>query len=93
MSHFYAKIKGNRGQASRCGSKGSGINAQIGSWSGGVSVSLYWNDEYQKDWAVVSLIQWGGKGVDMLLYEGPVDRSPFPDLERLVGVDEEETNA
>lgn len=33
MAHFYGRIQGNRGEATRCGSKNSGINATVESWS------------------------------------------------------------
>jgi hypothetical protein len=40
MSHFYASMKGARGQATRCGSKQSGIFAHIRGWNFGVRVEL-----------------------------------------------------
>lgn len=40
MSHFYGYLQGCRGQATRCGSKDSGINAQIQSWDNKVVVYL-----------------------------------------------------
>lgn len=33
MSHFYSRIQGNRGEATRCGSKASGITAWAQSWT------------------------------------------------------------
>lgn len=38
MAHFYAKIQGNRGAASRLGSKQSGIGGTISGWNAGVRV-------------------------------------------------------
>lgn len=38
MAQFRAVIKGQRGEASRLGSKGSGIVAHIDGWDSGVSV-------------------------------------------------------
>lgn len=33
MAHFYGRLQGNRGEATRCGSKDSGIDATAESWS------------------------------------------------------------
>jgi hypothetical protein len=41
MSRFYANIKGNRGEATRCGTKGSGIHGHIRAWNIGVHVECY----------------------------------------------------
>ena len=40
MGHFYGDIKGNRGSASRMGSKQSGITAHIRGWKIGVRVDI-----------------------------------------------------
>ncbi len=45
MSHFYADIQGNRGGATRGGSKDSGINGHIRGWHSGVRVACYVDDE------------------------------------------------
>lgn len=90
MSHFYATARGHRGQATRTGSKNSGIETYAASWSGAVRVTLWWNCEDEKDWATVYLVPWNGKGILKLLYNGPVDRSPLPELEKLVGIEDNE---
>jgi len=41
MAQFYAEIKGNRGKASRMGTKSSGMWAHIRGWDIGVSVSCF----------------------------------------------------
>lgn len=40
MAHFYASIQGNRGEATRIGSKGSGISGHIRGWDIGARVEL-----------------------------------------------------
>ncbi len=40
MSHFYGYLQGNKGQATRCGSKNSGIKAHIRSWNNDVHTNL-----------------------------------------------------
>jgi hypothetical protein len=38
MAHFYATIKGQAGEATRRGSKGSGLKVAAASWNGAVYV-------------------------------------------------------
>ena len=71
MSHFYGTLQGNRGQATRCGTKNSGIQTVAASWQGCVKVNLYEKDG--TDYATVSLAPWHGVGTSKLLYEGPVN--------------------
>ncbi|MFC1567354.1 hypothetical protein ACFL3R_00770 [Thermodesulfobacteriota bacterium] len=41
MSHFYSSIQGNRGEATRCGTKDSGIRGHIRGWDIGVRVHVF----------------------------------------------------
>ena len=45
MSRFYAEIKGNRGKASRCGFKDSGMWSHTRGWNRGVEVRCYVDSE------------------------------------------------
>ena len=45
MAHFRAVIEGNRGPASRLGSKDSGISTSVNGWGIGVDVYAY-HDEH-----------------------------------------------
>lgn len=45
MSTFYSTIKGNRGAATRCGSRNSGIKAAVQSWDGSLISSLHYDHE------------------------------------------------
>lgn len=38
MSHFYGTVQGNRGEATRGGSKNSGMDTATASWEGSVQV-------------------------------------------------------
>ena len=38
MAHFYADIQGNRGAASRMGTKASGIQCHVRGWNAGIRV-------------------------------------------------------
>ena len=57
MSQFYASIQGNRGEATRCGSKNSGIEGHIRGWSIGARVKGY-TDSQGRDHIIV--IKTGG---------------------------------
>lgn len=45
MSEYYGWLHGNKGQTHRCGSKGSGINAEVQSWHNNISMSLSQSEE------------------------------------------------
>ena len=49
MAHFYASIQGNRGEATRTGTKTSGIEGHIKGWSVGARVIVTYNEKTQKD--------------------------------------------
>lgn len=76
MSHFYGTVKGARGEASRCGTKQSGLQTYTASWRGAVVVTAYYNKGRDEDWVRVALTTWRGSGVQpsRVLYEGPIGR-------------------
>lgn len=45
MGHFYGNLQGNRGEATRMGSKDSGITAHIRGWSTGIYVACHVDDK------------------------------------------------
>lgn len=49
MAHFYGSMQGNRGEATRCGSKESGIEAHIRGWVIGVRVFCSYDEKLRKD--------------------------------------------
>ena len=49
MAHFRATVQGNRGEASRLGTKGSGINAHIDGWNSGIRVVAFYNEANKRD--------------------------------------------
>lgn len=55
MSHFYSSIRGNRGPATRCGSKASGITAEATGWDIGGVVCTTFNPQLQTDVVTFSL--------------------------------------
>lgn len=57
MSRFYASIQGSRGEATRVGTKNSGLSGHIRGWNVGCRVHLSTND---KDEDVCTVILTGG---------------------------------
>jgi len=60
MAHFYAEIQGNRGEATRVGTKQSGISGHIRGWNVGVRVSCVFNEKTGKDEVHVRLTSGSG---------------------------------
>jgi len=57
MAHFYASIQGNRGKATRLGSKTSGIFGHVSGWNIGCKVYVNHNTDGQD---VVTVYRTGG---------------------------------
>jgi hypothetical protein len=70
MSHFYGTVQGHRGEATRAGSKDSGIETYAASWHGAVHAALSQVDEH--DVAHVGIVPWQGRGERVTLYTGPM---------------------
>jgi hypothetical protein len=75
MSHFYGVLNGSRGEATRLGTKSSGMTATAASWQGAVRTQLYTGDD-GIDRARVMLIEWRGAGTYCVLYDGPISGPP-----------------
>lgn len=72
MSHFYGTVQGNRGEATRCGSKNSGMDVCCASWDGAIRCRTYIQDG--EDFVRVEKIPWRGRGERKLLYDGPIGK-------------------
>ena len=76
MSHFYGVLQGNRGEATRCGTKSSGVNVTAAGWGGAIEVTIWHNPETGKDMYHVWLRPWQGSGGNtQLLASGVLDSS------------------
>lgn len=58
MSHFYASIQGHRGEATRQGTKSSGISGHIRGWSIGAKVFCHYDPK--RDIDIVEVYRTGG---------------------------------
>jgi len=72
MSHFYGVLQGNRGQATRCGTKKSELRVTAASWQGAVEIRLWHDPETDKNMVSVYKRSWHGAGIWKILYKGPV---------------------
>ena len=61
MAQYYADIQGNRGQATRMGTKKSGMDGHIRGWNIGARVFMRWNEATGEDEVTVDLTS-GSKG-------------------------------
>jgi hypothetical protein len=65
MAQYYADIQGNRGEATRMGTKNSGLSGHIRGWGVGARVTMRWNDKKEEDEVVIELTggSTGGRSV------------------------------
>ena len=86
MSQFYAEIQGNRGEATRMGSKDSGIRGHIRGWHVGARVVCRYNSEKERDEIFVYATHGSnGNGSEELIatiVEGHPDYKPITTLHR-----------
>ena len=68
MSHFYGTIEGQAGEATRRGSKSSGLSIYAAGWDGAIHVRLYELDG--KDHFEISQTPWQGVGIYKLIATG-----------------------
>lgn len=69
MAHFYANIQGNRGEATRMGTKASGIVGHIRGWDVGARISIDYDKDNDRDICNVYLTT-GSNGYGSGLYLG-----------------------
>lgn len=69
MAHFYGNLKGSHSEATRCGTRHSGIRVSARSWKGSVTIELEETDSGV--WAKIRCLDGSGIGGKML-YSGPI---------------------
>jgi hypothetical protein len=74
MAHFYGTLKGQAGEATRRGSKNSGLQIAAPSWQGAVYTYLWHDEKTGKDCYRVELGSWNGNGRStQVLASGEID--------------------
>lgn len=74
MSHFYGTVRGQAGEASRRGTKASGLQTVAASWSGAVKVALWHEEADGLDHYRVYCTSWKGAGDDFEICSGIIGR-------------------
>ncbi len=74
MAQYRATLRGTRGEASRLGSKSTGMFAHVASWQGAVEVELTYDPATDTDNARVVLTRHHGNGSrpERVIYDGPI---------------------
>lgn len=62
MSHFYATIDSTHAQATKCGTKSSGLTTHAAGWKGAIRVHVTHNASTGNDEFTVELVPWKGSG-------------------------------
>ena len=70
MSHFYGTLQGSRGEATRCGTKNSGLVTYAAGWSGAVRTHVWHDTQIHRDRYEVWEAPWKGIGTSKLLAKG-----------------------
>ncbi len=71
MSEFYATIQGNRGSATKGGSKASGIFAVAQSWDGSVRTDLFYRNDVL--WCTITFSSGStAASTGVPVYDGPL---------------------
>ena len=69
MSHFYGTLQGNRGPATRQGTKRTGLSTVAASWRGAIKVYIY-IDQQGRDCFKVYQEPWYGAGISQDIAQG-----------------------
>lgn len=72
MAQFRGIIQGQRGEASRLGSKASGLTVEAASWQGKIEVRLWHDETAGRDLYEVTQERHHGSGVRQVLASGVV---------------------
>jgi hypothetical protein len=73
MSHFYGVLQGQAGEATRRGSRNSGLQVAAASWRGAIRVSLWHDEKTGEDRYRIEQTPWHGRGKSRLIAEGLIE--------------------
>ena len=74
MAHFYGTLDGTRGQATRCGTKISGLTTRAASWDGSIVTEIWYDRELGCNRFKVSQTPWNGNGINETLTAGIIGK-------------------
>lgn len=70
MSHFYGTLQGSRGEATRCGTKHSGVTTVAASWKGCIQVRVWYDEKTKTDKYLICQEPWQGHGISESIASG-----------------------
>ena len=73
MSHFYGTLQGSRGEATRCGTKNSGLVTYAASWSGAIRTQVWHDHQINRDRYEVWESPWQSIGKNRLIERGIIN--------------------
>ena len=71
MAHFYGTLKGNRGAASRLGTKASDMTTTCQSWEGSVTVCMWHDEAEDRNWVELQT-HVGSRSGGQTIFLGPL---------------------
>lgn len=71
MAIFYGTIRGNRGQATKVGSKSSGVTASVQSYEGSIITEIYYKDDIK--YCTIGTNKNSSNHYNTVLYDGPLE--------------------
>lgn len=77
MAQFLGSVSGQRGEATRLGSKKSGLTVSAASWAGKVTVRMYHDEKTGEDRFVVEQGQHHGRGIREEIASGVVGQPVY----------------
>lgn len=88
MSHFYGTLQGNRGEAARGGTKGSGLETIAAGWAGAIAVRLSHDTGDNVNRYVIEGIPWHGSGERFNIATGVLGLPPSQSGDRRTEADQ-----
>lgn len=73
MAQYFGSLQGQRGEATRLGSKASGLTVTAASWDGAIRVDLFERDG-ENHYRVVEQ-KWHGAGRERIIAEGIIGKT------------------
>ena len=77
MAHFYGTLVGNRGIATRQGTKNSDLTTVCASWEGAIQAQVHYDSKKDCDIVRVMFVPWYGKGISKEIYHGPISGDSY----------------
>ena len=72
MSHYYGTLQGNRGEATRQGTKKSGIATNTACWTGTIQTRLWYDDDTDTDHVMIEVRGWPYGEYAGTIYNGTI---------------------